>query len=266
MGCYGCYFVGCTNCVADATCNVCDSEETAWGLYDQAAQQISEMASHEAGAVRESLRALHAAAVWWKQRVVAGDDEFEWKGEVQDSSDIMSDCGESVHAEATWFRQQAADIAAGTQTFGWTCPTQLPAPSPALVPTTTTTTTSNPMLDTVADNLLSLMIKRFGTLDERKPTTIADKLTAETRSVNMLASALSHVVGGADASTTTAVGHSPLRLHLAESVQVYAELVQSCLLDHVTEDEGAAVSDVLERRRLNKEVEALVSGVASSAA
>merc|ERR1712166_1520363 len=89
--CYGCYFVGCTNCVADATCNVCDSEETAWGLYDQAAQQISEMASHEAGAVRESLRALHAAAVWWKQRVVAGDDEFEWKGEVQDSSDIMSD-------------------------------------------------------------------------------------------------------------------------------------------------------------------------------
>ena len=122
------------------------------------------------------------------------------------------------------------------------------------------------MLDTVADNLLSLMIKRFGTLDERKPTTIADKLTAATRSVNMLASALSHVVGGADASIMTAVGHSPLRSHLAESVQVYAELVQSCLLDHVTEDEGAAVSDVLERRRLNKEVEALVSGVASSAA
>merc|ERR1712166_1305775 len=161
-------------------------------------------------------------------------------GEVQDSSDIMSDCGESVHAEATWFRQQAADIAAGTQTFGWTCPTQLPppptTPAPVPTPTTTTTTTSNPMLDTVADNLLSLMIKRFGTLDERKPTTIADKLTAATRSVNMLASALSHVVGGADASTMTAVGHSPLRLHLAESVQVYAELVQSCLLDHVTED------------------------------
>merc|ERR1712166_433587 len=183
-------------------------------------------------------------------------------GEVQDSSDIMSDCGESVHAEATWFRQQAADIAAGTQTFGWTCLTQLPpptTPSPAPVPTTTTTT-SNPMLDTVADNLLSLMIKRFGTLDKRKPTTIADKLNAATRSVNMLASALSHVVGGADAGTMTAVGHSPLRSHLAESVQVYAELVQSCLLDHVTEDEGAAVSDVLERRRLNKEVEALVSG------
>merc|ERR1712166_1215761 len=101
--------------------------------------------------------------------------------------------GESVHAEATWFRQQAADIAAGTQTFGWTGPTQLPppttpspspspAPAPAPVPTPTTTTTSNPVLDTVADNLLSLMIKRFGTLDERKPTTIADKLNAATRS------------------------------------------------------------------------------------
>jgi len=163
-----------------------------------------------------------------------------------------------------------AAATAATATFGGggggsaSTPFQLPC-----------TSRSNHVLDAVADDLVNVMIKKFGTFDKRKPTTIPEKLAAAVRSVNMLKGALSHVVRedtDEKAAPQAAMARAPTKhlnpvlQHLSDSVQVYAELVQACLLDHVTEDEGAGVSDVLERRKLNKEVEGLVRAAAAAAA
>lgn len=136
------------------------------------------------------------------------------------------------------------------------------------------TKNSNHVLDVVASNLVSIMIKKFGTLDKRKPTTIPEKLAAASRSVNMLKAALSHIVKETDIDEASATGIAMApasesqdgMLHqLSQSVQVYAELVQSCLLDHVTVDDGARLLDINERKKLNNEVERLVRTSAAAA-